>query len=175
MKTGSMQKLLGVGTLGLALWANAAHAGDFNISLGIGGEVAPGVYGRVGIDNSRYPSVIFADPVVVARPVRYAPPVYLHVPPGHARRWSQYCGGYGACGTPVYFVRSPEYRGFDTHYIPATYVYRGGRYVYQNSPDRYERYERYERHEDRHHRHEDKHRWREERHERKWHKGYERN
>lgn len=33
-------------------------------------------------------------------------PIYLHVPPGHAKNWRSYCGRYDACGQPVYFVRS---------------------------------------------------------------------
>ena len=32
-------------------------------------------------------------------------PVYLYVPPIHQQQWGRYCGRYGACGQPVYFVR----------------------------------------------------------------------
>jgi hypothetical protein len=34
-----------------------------------------------------------------------APPVCLHVPPGHARNRRKHCGRYDACGRPVYFVQ----------------------------------------------------------------------
>jgi hypothetical protein len=37
------------------------------------------------------------------------PPIYLHVPPGHARNWRKHCHEYNACNRPVYFVRSQEY------------------------------------------------------------------
>jgi hypothetical protein len=37
------------------------------------------------------------------------PPVYLHVPPGHAKNWRKYCRQYNACNRPVYFIRSAEY------------------------------------------------------------------
>ena len=37
------------------------------------------------------------------------PPLYLHVPPGHAKKWSKHCHKYNACDRPVYFVRSAEY------------------------------------------------------------------
>jgi hypothetical protein len=43
--------------------------------------------------------------VAMAAPV----PVYVHVPPGHARNWRRHCHRYNACGHPVYFVKSAEY------------------------------------------------------------------
>ena len=45
-------------------------------------------------------------PAVVAMP---AQPIYLHVPPGHARHWEKHCHEYNACYRPVYFVKSAEY------------------------------------------------------------------
>jgi hypothetical protein len=36
-------------------------------------------------------------------------PIYLHVPPGHAKNWRKHCHEYHACNRPVYFVRSKEY------------------------------------------------------------------
>ena len=41
------------------------------------------------------------------------PPLYLHVPPGHAKKWSKHCGRYNACGRPVYFVRVDGDDGFE--------------------------------------------------------------
>src|SRR2546425_10235251 len=35
-----------------------------------------------------------AAPVVVAEPVQ---PIYLHVPPGHAKHWRKHCHEYNAC------------------------------------------------------------------------------
>jgi len=114
---------------GLALAASfastPASARGFDVSVGVTGEVAPGVYGRVDISSGpRYPAVIIDRPVVISRPRHYIDPVYLHVPPGHARKWDKYCYRYDACGTPVYFVRSPEYVGFQRSYIPDRYIYR---------------------------------------------------
>jgi hypothetical protein len=49
--------------------------------------------------------------------VRYVgPPIYLHVPPGHAKDWGKHCGKYDACGRRVYFV---EERWYDNVYVPA--------------------------------------------------------
>ena len=74
--------------------------------------MAPGVYGRVEIGGAPPPPVYYPRPVVIVRPaprVVVEEPIYLHVPPGHARNWSRHCRAYGACGRPVYFVRSREY------------------------------------------------------------------
>ncbi len=32
-------------------------------------------------------------------------PIYLYVPSAQQQNWGRYCGRYGACGQPVYFVR----------------------------------------------------------------------
>ena len=82
-----------------------------SVSLSVGGQLAPGVYGRVDIGNTP-PPVVYAQPVIIAPPPHtvVAPaPVYMHVPPGQARKWAKYCRRYNACGVPVYFVRTPEY------------------------------------------------------------------
>jgi hypothetical protein len=94
----------------LAYLSPAAHAGT-DVRVIISGEIAPGVYGRVDYGNDRPPPVVYAQPMIILRqpqPVQVQP-IYLHVPPGHAKNWSKHCGKYNACGTPVYFVRSAEY------------------------------------------------------------------
>jgi hypothetical protein len=99
------------GATALLFVALAAHAGDPTIHVSVGGEVAPGVYGRVDFGNAPPPPVVYAQPVVIVkqpRPVAVQP-IYLHVPPGHAKNWGKHCGRYNACGTPVYFVKSKEY------------------------------------------------------------------
>ena len=73
------------------------------------GEVAPGVYGRVDIGGAPPPPVVVATPVIIQKVKAPPPPVYLHVPPGHQKKWSKHCHRYNACGVPVYFVRSAEY------------------------------------------------------------------
>lgn len=173
MTTG-IQKLLGKARIAtMALVAGfaslSAHAGGLDISIGVGGEVSPGVYGRVDIGSApRYPSVIIDSPVIIHRPHRYVAPIYLHVPPGHARHWDKHCRRYGACDTPVYFVRSPEYRDFRPSYISPQYIYRTETRIYGDDRrgDRYygrddRNYERRERYEDRREYREDR---REERH-----------
>lgn len=96
-----------------ALAAGAASAGEPTIHVSVGGEIAPGVYGRVDFGNAPPPPVVYQQPVIIARPVRpvvVAPqPVYMAVPPGHAKNWSKHCHRYDACGVPVYFVKTGEY------------------------------------------------------------------
>ena len=69
----------------------------------------PGVYGRIDIGNVPTPPVlVYRQPVIIAPPqqvVVQQQPIYLHVPPGHAKNWRKHCGKYNACGQPVYFVR----------------------------------------------------------------------
>jgi hypothetical protein len=91
-----------------------AHAQSVSVNATISGEVVPGVYGRVVIGDAPPPPVVYAQPMVVEPApvvVGAAPlePIYLHVPPGHARNWRKHCHEYHACNRPVYFVRSAEY------------------------------------------------------------------
>ena len=89
----------------------AANAADIDIRVIAAGEIAPGVYGRVDIGTGAPPPLVYAEPMVIVQPaptVRVQP-VYLHVPPGHAKNWAKHCKRYNACGQPVYFVRSAEY------------------------------------------------------------------
>jgi hypothetical protein len=90
-----------------------AQAQNVSISATITGEIVPGVYGHVVLGNRPQPPLVYAQPVVavpvvVAQPVPMEP-IYLHVPPGHARNWRKHCHEYNACNRPVYFVRSAEY------------------------------------------------------------------
>jgi len=74
-------------------------------------DIRPGVYGRVEIGSAPAPLVVYPEPVIIERQPRpvAVQPIYLHVPPGHAKHWSKHCHEYGACGVPVYFVKSAEY------------------------------------------------------------------
>jgi hypothetical protein len=84
-------------------------AGDLGLHVILSGEVAPGVYGQVQFGNEPRPPMVYAQPMVIEpQPVQLAP-VYLHVPPGHAKNWRKHCHEYNACNRPVYFVRSAEY------------------------------------------------------------------
>lgn len=88
-----------------------AAAGEPTVQVSVGGQISPGVYGRVDFGNAPPPPVVYSQPVVIVRqpqPV-VVQPVYLHVPPGHAKNWSRHCHRYDACARPVYFVKSAEY------------------------------------------------------------------
>ena len=89
----------------------AAFAGDVDIRVIAAGEIAPGVYGRVEFGTAAPPPLVYAEPIVIVRPAPavVVQPVYLHVPPGHAKNWGKHCRRYNACSQPVYFVRSSEY------------------------------------------------------------------
>ena len=87
-------------------------AADVDVRVIVSGDVRPGIYGRVDLGGAPPPPVVYANPVVIVRePPRPVPvqPIYLHVPPGHAKHWSKHCRKYNACGVPVYFVKSEEY------------------------------------------------------------------
>jgi hypothetical protein len=86
-----------------------ASAGDLSVGVSISGEIVPGVYGQIDMSNRPPPPLLYATPVVIERPRVVMQPIYLHVPPGHAKHWSKHCREYHACGRPVYFVKSAEY------------------------------------------------------------------
>ncbi len=86
----------------------SAQAQDVRVI--VGGEIKPGVYGRVEIGNQPPPPVLYPQPVIIVKqPVQVVSPgpVYLHVPPGHAKKWGKHCYKYNACNQPVYFVKTP--------------------------------------------------------------------
>lgn len=91
--------------------APAVFAGDLGINVILSGEIQPGVYGQVQIGNTPRPAVVYERPrvIVVDRRYEHEEPIYLHVPPGHAKNWSKHCREYHACERRVYFVRSQEY------------------------------------------------------------------
>ena len=96
----------------LALFTTVpVQASDVSASVTIAGEVAPGVYGRVDIGTRPPPQLVYTKPVVIVQQpaVVRAAPLYMHVPPGHAKNWGKHCHNYNACAQPVYFVKSAEY------------------------------------------------------------------
>ena len=61
----------------------------------------PDFYGRIDIGNFPQPRVIYRQPVVIqALPMgqMVREPIYLYVPPGHAKHWRKHCREYNACG-----------------------------------------------------------------------------
>ena len=88
-----------------------AYTAAADVRVIVSSDVRPGLYGRVEIGSAPPPPLLYPEPVVVVRRPRPAPvqPIYLHVPPGHAKHWNKHCSKYNACGVPVYFVKSQEY------------------------------------------------------------------
>ncbi len=86
--------------------AGASQAADAYVNATVSGVLAPGVYGRIDIGNAPPPPVLYPQPVIIARPavVVQQPPLYLYVPPGHAKNWRKHCARYHACDRPVYFA-----------------------------------------------------------------------
>lgn len=95
--------------------ASTAMAQNVGVDINIGG---PGYYGNIQLGNLGRPPVIYAEPMIIEREVRYVgAPMYLRVPPGHAKKWSKHCGRYNACGRPVYFVQDSWYNNtYAPHY-----------------------------------------------------------
>ena len=89
-----------------------ALAADVGVSLNIG---QPGFYGRLDIGGYPQPQVIYRQPVMIERAPMDRPPIYLHVPPGHAKHWRKHCREYNACGERVFFVQDNWY---NREYVP---------------------------------------------------------
>jgi uncharacterized protein YcfJ len=104
--------------------STSALATDVGVSISAG---QPGFYGRIDIGSvPQPPRLVYAQPIVI-QPARVAvvqPPLYLHVPPGHAKHWAKHCARYNACGQPVYFVQDGWYNNV---YVP---YYRGRHHGY---------------------------------------------
>jgi hypothetical protein len=80
------------------------------VDVGVGITIRePGVYGRIEIGGAPPPPVLYAQPVIIAQPrvvvAQPVQPMYLYVPPGHAKNWGKHCSRYNACARPVYFVQ----------------------------------------------------------------------
>ena len=89
-----------------------ALVADAGVSVQIG---EPGYYGRIDIGGFPQPKLIYPQPVMIQRIPGGGEPIYLRVPPGHAKNWSKHCRKYNACGQPVYFVQDGWYR---EEYVP---------------------------------------------------------
>ena len=96
-------------------------AADVGLSVSIG---QPGFYGQIDIGNFPQPQVIFPQPVMIDRAPMNRPPIYLRVPPGHAKHWSKHCREYNACGERVFFVQDNWY---NREYVPRYQQQHGDR------------------------------------------------
>jgi len=118
--------------MGVALFAAALPvapaAWAASVDVGVSVQISqPGVYGRIDIGRFPQPQVYVVQPPIVHAPrgpVYQLQPVHMWVPPGHRKNWRKHCSSYGACGTPVVFVRDdwyerevrPHGKGDDKHY-----------------------------------------------------------
>ena len=98
--------------LGLAAF-NIAQAVNVNVDIHIGD---PGYYGRIDMGDFRHPPLLYPEPRIIYRDVSpRREPVYMRVPPGHAKNWRKHCAKYNACGERVYFVQE---RWYEQEYVP---------------------------------------------------------
>jgi hypothetical protein len=107
----NMKRIL-IAAASLSTLAAPALATDVGVSISIG---QPGFYGQIDIGGYPPPALIYREPVIVERVYVDRPPIYLHVPPGHAKNWKNYCHEYNACGQRVYFVKDDWYT---REYVP---------------------------------------------------------
>ncbi len=106
------------------------HATDVGVSVTIG---QPGFYGQIDIGGFPRPVLLYPQPVIIERVPVGRPPIYLRVPPGHAKHWGKHCREYNACGERVYFVRDDWYtREFVPRYEERRVDYRDDRRDYRN-------------------------------------------
>lgn len=82
------------------------RATDVGVSVSVG---QPGFYGRLDIGDYPHPQLLYPQPRLIRGGHESREPVYMHVPPGHARNWRRHCAAYDACDEPVYFVRESWY------------------------------------------------------------------
>jgi hypothetical protein len=105
----------------LLAFGSTAMAG-VGVSINVG---EPGFYGQIDIGGYPPPRVVYAQPILVERPVNNVEvaPVYLRVPVGYQRNWARHCRAYNACGRRVFFVQdswyaneyAPRYREHHDH------------------------------------------------------------
>lgn len=101
----------------IVIYATPTLANNTGVSVNIGQS---GIYGQINLNN-QYPNpqLIYPNPVTAIHSAAGIPqqPVYLHVPPGHAKKWNKHCHRYNACGQPAYFVQEKWYNDvYRPHY-----------------------------------------------------------
>ena len=148
-----MKKIL----IAASLLALSLSAVAQNVSISVG---QPGFYGRIDLGNMAPPPVIYTQPIIVQRPVRVIEqPLYLRVPPGHAKKWSKHCGAYNACGRKVFFVRDDWYNNDYAPRYRAEHGHRGDRNDDRRDDYRDQRdnnHDKHDKHDNKHDKH-DKH------------------
>lgn len=116
-----MKRFLIAAAVAAATVVTPALAADVGVSVSIG---QPGFYGRLDIGDYPPPQVIYRQPMMIERVPVSRPPIYLRVPPGHAKHWKKHCHEYDACGERVFFVHDNWY---NREYVPRYQERHGGR------------------------------------------------
>ncbi len=101
-----MKRFLIAAALAATTIATPVLAADVGVSVNVG---QPGFYGRLDVGGYPPPQLIYRQPMVVQPAARHRQPIYMRVPPGHAKNWRRHCRQYNACGERVYFVRDNWY------------------------------------------------------------------
>lgn len=104
--------LAAVSLAAIATLSTPAGAADVGVSISVG---QPGFYGQLNIGGYPSPQLLYPQPVIIQGAPRNAAPLYLYVPPGHAKHWDKHCREYHACDRPVYFVHENWYNNV---YVP---------------------------------------------------------
>lgn len=117
-----------IGLLIAPLYASA----EVGVSISVG---QPGFYGQIQLGDAPRPQLIYPQPQWIYSGPAGIEPIYLYVPPRHARNWPRYCGQYHACKRPVYFVRDSWYNTVYVPYYRENYVYRDGRHEWKHRGD----------------------------------------
>jgi hypothetical protein len=107
-----MKPFLRIATIVAVTFTTPAFAADVGVSVSIG---QPGFYGRIDIGDFPQPRVIYSEPRIIHVVPMEREPIYLRVPPGHARHWAKHCHEYNACGERVFFVQDDWY---NREYVP---------------------------------------------------------
>jgi len=106
-----------------ALVTAPAFAADVGVAISVGD---PRFYGQIVIGNAPPPLLIYREPILVIHSIQVGPPIYMRVPPGHAKNWKKHCGSYGACGRRVYFVQDGWYNDVYVPHYRKQHGHKGG-------------------------------------------------
>lgn len=101
--------------------AEVAQSAEVDVLISIG---HPGFYGRLDVSGYPPPRVLYRRPMVIEHDATNRPPIYMRVPPGHAKDWQNHCRAYNACGEQVYFVQDNWY---NHEYVPRYQERHGNR------------------------------------------------
>jgi len=104
-----------------ALAAAPVFGADVNVSVTVGD---PRFYGQIDVVGYPQPQLVYPEPVIVqpAPAGGGVQPIYVRVPPGHAKDWKKQCKKYKLCGQPVYFVQDTWYTQV---YVPEYHAKKG--------------------------------------------------